>query len=116
MKPDDLIGRLRDQPTASQFLKLSHLYEDLIAQRVEAASFIEAQEQECIELRFALKNLVEANEAVQLVLCDGPGVPGFDRMALPRAQQAVVNAEELAKRILSQAIRQHSQKGRVDHE
>lgn len=52
------------------------------------------------ELEGALKNLVAANEAVQLVLCDGPEVPGFDPKELPRAQYAVVEAEREAKYVL----------------
>lgn len=51
----------------------------------------------------ALADLVAANEAVQLALCDGPDVPGFDPSELSRAQAAVSAAEEVAKAALAKA-------------
>jgi hypothetical protein len=52
-------------------------------------------------LRAALTDLLAANDAVQMVLCDGPEVPGFDPMALGRAQVRVTEAEILAREALS---------------
>jgi hypothetical protein len=52
-------------------------------------------------LRTALTDLLAANDAVQMVLCDGPEVPGFDPMALGNAQRNVTAAENLARAALS---------------
>jgi len=52
-------------------------------------------------LRAALTDLLAANDAVQMVLCDGPEVPGFDPMALGNAQRNVTTAEARARAALS---------------
>jgi hypothetical protein len=49
----------------------------------------------------ALKALVEANEAVQNELANGPEVPGFDSRDLAKAQARVTEAENVAKGIIA---------------
>lgn len=49
----------------------------------------------------ALTGLLKANDDVQLVLCDGPEVPGFDPSALGKAQQRVTEAENVARTMLA---------------
>lgn len=67
-----------------------------------------SESKECLisaapDLLEALATLVAANEAVQLVLCNGPEVPGLDPNALGVAQMQVVAAENRARVILSRA-------------
>lgn len=56
------------------------------------------------ELLMALCGLLAANDAVHLVLCDGPEVPGFDPSALGKAQMAVSAAEEVARAAVAKAL------------
>ena len=49
----------------------------------------------------ALKGLLAANDAVQMVLCDGPEVPGFDPSALGNAQRTVTAAEDMARIVIA---------------
>lgn len=51
----------------------------------------------------ALDGLVMANEGVELALCNGPDVPGFDPMELGRAQSKVTQAEWVARAALAKA-------------
>lgn len=55
------------------------------------------------DLLDALKDLLASNDAVHLILCDGPEVPGFDPTALGKAQLAVTAAEEVARAAISKA-------------
>ena len=48
---EELVQRLRVEPTASHFLKPAHLYQDLIAERSEAADRIEELQTELAEWR-----------------------------------------------------------------
>lgn len=49
----------------------------------------------------ALKALLDANDAVQIALCDGPDVPGFEPGELGRAQVHVSEAEAIARAALA---------------
>lgn len=55
------------------------------------------------DLLKALEGLLNANDAVQLVLCDGPEVPGFDPSALGKAQARVTEAENTARATIAKA-------------
>jgi hypothetical protein len=59
---DDLVSRLRVEPTASHFLKPAHLYQDLIAERAEAANRIQADQALIQEMREALEWMIENDE------------------------------------------------------
>lgn len=69
---------------------------------VAAVNAYHSNQSEIARLREALEGLLAANDAVQLVLCDGPEVPGFDPTALGRAQAKVVEAEHTARKALSE--------------
>lgn len=64
-------------------------------------SFVASSQAEIERLRTALSDLLAANDVVQMVLCDGPEVPGFDPMALGNAQRNVTAAEVRARAALS---------------
>lgn len=59
---DNLVERLRVEPTASHFLKPAHLYQDLIAERAEAANRIEADTKLIQEMREALEWMIENDD------------------------------------------------------
>jgi hypothetical protein len=73
-------------------------FENLILSFVDP-SYASSQA-EIERLRTALTDLLAANDAVQMVLCDGPEVPGFDPMALGNAQRNVTAAEDRARAAL----------------
>lgn len=68
---------------------------------VTAVNSYASSQAEIERLRAALTDLLAANDAVQMVLCDGPEVPGFDPMALGNAQRTVTAAEDRARAALS---------------
>lgn len=55
------------------------------------------------EMAEALRGLLAANDAVELVLCDSHEVPGYDPKELGRAQKRVTEAEKVARAALSKA-------------
>jgi hypothetical protein len=94
---DDLVTRLRVEPTASHFLKPAHLYQDLIAERAEAANRIEADAKLIQEMVINTGDFLQKLGTMQAAMKDGINVHGALSEFVAAEESLLETMERIAK-------------------
>ena len=97
-------GRKNDDGTTSYGLRFPALIlAEYVAEQENVATEISVKLNAFDDMLEALEALVAANDGLRDEICNGPDVPGFDPMALGRAQAKVSEAEEVARAVIAAA-------------